>query len=209
MAATPNPAADSELRAAFIAGLLDLACFLEAHPELPVQRYGQEITLHTGHELLHDGTWDGELGALKAFAAAAGAELSDHGGHYYASRSFGPDHLPGLRHLPGRPRAAPGRIELLRVRAAGRRGRVMSAHGNAHWLLPDDGIIDPVAVEITAAGTRRVRLTVPERRATAALILARGGGVNDIAARLHISGGAAAALAASIRAATADVGQVA
>ena len=66
------------------------------------------------------------------------------------------------------------------------------------WLLPDDGIIDPVAVEITAAGIRRVRLTVPERRAAAALILARGGTANDIAARLHISGQSAAALAASI-----------
>jgi len=86
-----NPAAEPELRAAFIAGLLDLACFLEAHPELPVQRYGQRITLHTGHELPHDGTWDGELRALKAFAVAAGAELSEPpGGHCLASRSFGP-----------------------------------------------------------------------------------------------------------------------
>jgi hypothetical protein len=27
------------------------------------------------------------------------------------------------------------------------------------WLLPDDGIIDPVAVKIAANGARRVRLT--------------------------------------------------
>lgn len=80
---------------------------------------------------------------------------------------------------------------------------------NARWLLPDDGIIDPVAVEITAAGTRRVRLTAPERRFAAALILARGGTANDIAARLHISGQAAAALAASIRAADGGMGEVA
>ena len=58
---------------------------------------------------------------------------------------------------------------------------------NAQWLLPDDGIIDPVAVEIAAAGTRRVRLTGPERRVAAALILARGGTVNDIAARLPVN----------------------
>jgi hypothetical protein len=76
----------------------------------------------------------------------------------------------------------------------------MSVHGNAHWLIPDDGIIDPVAVEITAAGIRRVRLTVPERRAAAALILARGGTENDIAHRLGMSGSAARTLAASIRA---------
>jgi hypothetical protein len=85
----------------------------------------------------------------------------------------------------------------------------MSVHGHAHWLLPDDGIIDPVAVEVTAAGTRRVRLTIPERRAAAALILARGGTSGDIAARLHISGGSAAALAASIRATATEVGEVA
>ena len=69
------------------------------------------------------------------------------------------------------------------------------------WLIPDDGIIDPVAVELMAAGVRRVRLTVPERRAAAALILARGGTANDIAARLHIGGRAAVDLAAAIRAA--------
>jgi hypothetical protein len=85
-----NRAVAPEHRAAFIAGLLDLACFLEAHPEVPVQLYGQEITLHTGFELPHDGTWDGELATLKAFAAATGAELSELGGHYYASRGFGP-----------------------------------------------------------------------------------------------------------------------
>lgn len=72
---------------------------------------------------------------------------------------------------------------------------------NAQWLLPDDGIIDPVAVEIAAAGTRRVRLTVPERRFAAALILARGGSVNDIAARLHMNGQAARRLANAVRAA--------
>jgi hypothetical protein len=72
---------------------------------------------------------------------------------------------------------------------------------NAKWLLPDDGIVDPVAVEITAAGTRRVRLSAPERRAAAALILARGGTTHDIAARLYISHWTAWHLAEAIRAA--------
>jgi hypothetical protein len=43
------------------------------------------------------------------------------------------------------------------------------------WVLPDDGIIDPIAVEIAAGGQRPVRLTRAERRATAARILAKGG----------------------------------
>jgi DNA-binding NarL/FixJ family response regulator len=72
---------------------------------------------------------------------------------------------------------------------------------NSQWLLPDDGIIDPVAVEVAAAGTRRVRLTVSERRLAAALILTRGGTVNDIAARLHVSGQTARRMAGAIRAA--------
>ncbi len=75
---------------------------------------------------------------------------------------------------------------------------------DGQWLLPDDGIIDPIAVEITAAGTRRVALTKPERRAAAALILARGGTPADIAKRLHIGGSAARQMAARIRAAQAS-----
>lgn len=80
----------------------------------------------------------------------------------------------------------------------------------ARWLLPEDGIIDPVAVEVAARGTRRVRLTAAERRLAAALILARGGSANDIARRLCMSGHAARALAAGIQAAgTAAAGEVA
>lgn len=89
----------------------------------------------------------------------------------------------------------------------------MTETGRAAWLLPEDGIIDPVAVEIAAAGTRRVRLTAAERRLAAALILARGGSAQHIARRLHMSGRSAQELAAAIRAdstpACADAGEVA
>lgn len=67
------------------------------------------------------------------------------------------------------------------------------------WMLPDDGIIDPVAVRIAASGERRVRLTAPERRAAAELIVARGGTVRVIAERLCMSEAAASALAYLIR----------
>jgi hypothetical protein len=67
------------------------------------------------------------------------------------------------------------------------------------WLLPDDGIIDQVAVEIAARGERRVRLTAPERRAAAEVIVARGGTVSDIAERLCMTDRAARALAYMIR----------
>lgn len=67
------------------------------------------------------------------------------------------------------------------------------------WMLPDDGIIDPIAVEIAAKGERPVALTAPERRAAAELILASGGTVSTVAERLCMSESAAGALAYVIR----------
>lgn len=67
------------------------------------------------------------------------------------------------------------------------------------WLLPDDGIIDPIAVEIAANGERPVKLTAPERRAAAEIILALGGTVAVVAERLCMSDSAADALAYVIR----------
>lgn len=64
------------------------------------------------------------------------------------------------------------------------------------WLLPDDGIIDPIAVELTARGIRRVPLTHAERRVAAQAIMARGDGLNQVAKRLHVSGSTAHTLVA-------------
>jgi hypothetical protein len=66
------------------------------------------------------------------------------------------------------------------------------------WVIPDDGIIDAVAVEIAARGQRPVRLTRPERRAAAARILASGGTAWTIARNLRMSYAAARVLAASV-----------
>jgi hypothetical protein len=66
------------------------------------------------------------------------------------------------------------------------------------WLLPEDGIIDPVAVEIAATGKRPVRLTASERREAAAMILAEGGSPWLISKRLKISTSIARTLAAEI-----------
>jgi hypothetical protein len=51
-------------------------------------------------------------------------------------------------------------------------GREVTARRPAR-SLPDDGIIDPIAVEIAARGIRSVALTRAERQAAAAAILAR------------------------------------
>jgi DNA-binding NarL/FixJ family response regulator len=68
------------------------------------------------------------------------------------------------------------------------------------WLLPEDGIVDEIAVEIAASGIRQVALTPTERRLAVAEILARGGTPKDVAARLHISDATARALVNQVRA---------
>ena len=51
----------------------------------------------------------------------------------------------------------------------------MTAPGRRRLALADDGIIDPVAVEIAARGIRPVALTRAERQLAAVRILARSG----------------------------------
>ena len=65
----------------------------------------------------------------------------------------------------------------------------------SEWALPEDGIVDPIAVEIAATGTRRVALTPTERLLAAARILAAGHSVTEMARRLHIGGEVARSLA--------------
>jgi hypothetical protein len=65
--------------------------------------------------------------------------------------------------------------------------------------LPDDGIIDPIAVEIAATGLRPVALTPAERQAAAAAIRTRGGTLSQVCTRLHVSGTTAVTLAAISR----------
>ena len=66
-------------------------------------------------------------------------------------------------------------------------------------VLPEDGIVDPIAIEIAASGTRPVALTHTERVLAAARILAAGGSANTIAVRLHVSGSTARTLAHQAR----------
>ncbi len=65
--------------------------------------------------------------------------------------------------------------------------------------LPDDGIIDLLAVDIAARGLRPVALTRTERLLAAARILAHGGSPYQVSQRLHINGTTALHLAAHCR----------
>jgi hypothetical protein len=69
----------------------------------------------------------------------------------------------------------------------------------SRWVLADDGIIDPIAIEIAVRGIRPVALTAPERRAATTRILARGGTLALVSKRLRVSGSTAAKLANQCR----------
>lgn len=66
--------------------------------------------------------------------------------------------------------------------------------------LADDGIVDPIAVEIAAKGTRPVQLTETERLLAAALLLESGASLSLVAYRLRMGFDTARRLAAEFRA---------
>jgi hypothetical protein len=75
-------------RAALIDGLLELACFLESHSDVPVPEsyHSQQISV------IPEGTDDDERrAAVDAAAAALGVTADDPNGsgHYKAARKFG------------------------------------------------------------------------------------------------------------------------
>ena len=81
------PSADTDQRAAFIAGLHALADYLATNPAIPVPPYGEEITFHV------DAAEDGGCHQVRQLARLLGARVTDetaHDGHCYATRSFGP-----------------------------------------------------------------------------------------------------------------------
>jgi len=54
------------------------------------------------------------------------------------------------------------------------------------YLLPDDGLIDPLAVEIVIYGERRIALTHAERLAAATALVQRRGTARMISMRLSL-----------------------
>ena len=77
--------ADPAERGAFISGLRELADYLESNPEVPVPSYSPVYTFPP------DGEWAEMRAEIDATAARLGviARLAG-GGHYVATRSFGP-----------------------------------------------------------------------------------------------------------------------
>lgn len=85
---TTDPTTD---RAALIAGLIDLACFLEAHPGVPVPPAWTSAARISVLPPQHVDD-DERRAFVDAFAAALGVEAADKdgSGHYKATRKFGP-----------------------------------------------------------------------------------------------------------------------
>lgn len=71
---------------------------------------------------------------------------------------------------------------------------IRGAAPHAAMLLPDDGLIDELAVSIAVSGTRRVRLTPPERDLAARIMIGRGADLAELAAHLGTSTAAAGRL---------------
>jgi len=78
--------ADTTQRQAFIAGLRELAGFLENNTDVPTPEYGTEILVFP--PFVSDGEKKREIDVI---AACIGSETETScGGHYSASRRFGP-----------------------------------------------------------------------------------------------------------------------
>jgi hypothetical protein len=78
---------DPDTRQAFVTGLRDLADHLDAHPAIPVPRYGTEIYLSASS------TDDGGCAQVSQFARQLGVAVPttiSYSGHYEAARYFGP-----------------------------------------------------------------------------------------------------------------------
>jgi len=76
--------ADADQRARLIAGLLDLAVFLEVSPDVPAPLYADVLVFPP------DGTDAERRAEIDAIAARIGGTAETICGHYVVSRFFGP-----------------------------------------------------------------------------------------------------------------------
>jgi hypothetical protein len=96
----PNPVP----RADVIAGLRQLADFLDDHPAIPTAPYGWDVLVST-----HEHTDQAGKASVDHIAAILGVRVDDQtgdGGHYCADRAFGPItyrafHIPARLKQPG------------------------------------------------------------------------------------------------------------
>lgn len=87
MTASPIVPGDLFARHQLITGLRELADFLEANPSVPVDEYGDIVTVFT-----RDGSDETQRAQVDRVARLLGVDVqdsTDRGGHYLAAKSFG------------------------------------------------------------------------------------------------------------------------
>ena len=89
-------------RAKVIDGLVELAAYLQAHPDVPVAPYGWDLNIYTHDD---DAACRAEVDRIAAILGAPVEDDTGRGGHYLTTRSFG---LISYRavHIPARCSAA-------------------------------------------------------------------------------------------------------
>jgi hypothetical protein len=75
---------DSTQRTRLIAGLRELADYLESNPEVPAPSYSDVLTFPA------KGNWAEMCAEIDATAARLGVTTYENGCHYVAARTFGP-----------------------------------------------------------------------------------------------------------------------
>ena len=75
-------------RSEYIAGLRELADYLEAHPALPTERYPAGIRVYTGVDTGTTGDGTGRAIVDQAAVTFGTAPVTTRGGHYLTSRQF-------------------------------------------------------------------------------------------------------------------------
>jgi len=78
---------DPGARARFIRALRDLADYLDRHPAIPVPKTGQTLTLHASYA---DYGGRAQVDHIAQLLDAGIRDETAHGGHYWATRQFGP-----------------------------------------------------------------------------------------------------------------------
>jgi hypothetical protein len=79
--------ADLIARAQIIAGLRQLADYLDANPGVPVNEYGWDLNIYTVHG--GDAAQRAEIDQVAAVLGVAVQDETGSGGHYSAERTFG------------------------------------------------------------------------------------------------------------------------
>jgi hypothetical protein len=100
---TPRTFPGQAPRADIISGLRQLADYLDTQPQIPVAPYGWDLLIST--HTSDDSGGKAEIDRIAALLGVPVHDETDAGGHYNATRAFGPISYVAF-HIPARHKAA-------------------------------------------------------------------------------------------------------